>query len=180
MPEWDGNMTGNRIDQANRAATVIDVLRKIFGRSFEDDLSDYLRKHPSEFLGQEESWQMNRFWVNELRIIRPESYFFQPTSDFRVDVLAEARIRIEELRLTDPVAVRRKGVSVRLRLRYSFDLRPCVMTCRFLGAVLREEDALWRAAPGGVVVDKYLLPVMREKDYRWLPYFRTCAAPCFL
>ncbi len=155
-----------RLDQTNRAATVIDVLQKVFRRSFADDLLEYLREHPEEFTGPEETWRAVRFRVDELRVIRPESYFFQPASDFRVDILAEGRIEVEEERETIPAAVRRVGMPFRLRLRYSFDLRPHVMTCRFMGAVLSEEDALFTTAPGGVKVDKYLLPAMGEKDYR--------------
>ncbi len=66
------------------------------------------------------------------------------------------------------MAVRRVSRQMRLRLRYSFDLRPHMMTCRYMGAVFNEEDALCGTAPGGVTVDRYLLPVMRGKDYLYV------------
>ena len=85
-----------RIDETFRAYTVFDVLTKVYHRSFSDDLIVYLGAHPEEFREFEAGWKLSRAWVNELTVIRSESVFFQPVDNFRVDILVEARIKMEE------------------------------------------------------------------------------------
>ena len=38
-----------RIDEGFKPYTVIDVLTKVYHRSFEEDLKSYIGKHPQEF-----------------------------------------------------------------------------------------------------------------------------------
>ena len=85
-----------RIDETFRAYTVIDVLTKVYRRSFLDDLMAYLGDHPDEFKQFEKGWKLSRAWINDLQLIRSESVFFQEAEDFHVDILVEARIKIEE------------------------------------------------------------------------------------
>lgn len=87
-----------RIDESFKPYTVIDVLIKVYHRNFSDDLLSYIGKHPGEFSTTPDGWNVARAWVNNLKIIRPESVFFQPATDFQVDIFVEARIRLEEVR----------------------------------------------------------------------------------
>lgn len=163
-----------RIDEAYRPYTVIDVLTKVYRRNFKDDLLLYVGQHPDEFQESEDGWNVSRVWVNEIRIIRSESVFFQNIDDFSVDILAEGKMKIEEARRI-PVGVRSSGNrKFRLRLRYAFDLRPCKLTCRFDRVITREEDSLQAADAAKLPVDKYLLPVISAEDYqniaRWIRF----------
>ena len=87
-----------RIDESFKPYTVIDVLTKVYHRNFSDNLLSYIGKHPGEFSTTPDGWNVARAWVNNLKIIRPESVFFQPATDFQVDIFVEARIRLEEVR----------------------------------------------------------------------------------
>ena len=87
-----------RLDESFRPYTVIDVITKVYHRSFEDDLKTYIGEHSEEFKTTSDEWSVDRIWVNELRIIRPESVFGQPVEDFLVDIAVEAKIRLEETR----------------------------------------------------------------------------------
>ena len=131
-----------RIDESIRPYTVSDVLTRVYHRSFEDDLLEYIGKHPEPFQMVPEEWRLSRAWVNSLRLIRPESVFFQEIKDFQVDIALEAGIRIEEVRQSGGLLKRRRAFRQTLRLRYSLDLRPCRMDCRYLGAVLDEKESL--------------------------------------
>ena len=157
-----------RIDESIRPYTVIDVLTRVYHRSFEDDLLEYIGKHPESFQIASEKWKLSRVWVNSLRIIRPESVFFQETKDFQVDIAVEAGIRIEEVRQSGGLLKRRRALRQTLRLRYGLDMRPCRMDCRYLGAILDEKESLIAKDRTGITVDKYLIPVLKDKDYAFM------------
>lgn len=142
-----------RIDESIRPYTVIDVLTRVYHRSFEDDLLEYIGKHPEPFQIASEKWKLSRAWVNSLRIIRPESVFFQKIKDFQVDIAVEVGIRIEEVRQSGGLLKRRRAFRQTLRLRYSLDLRPCRMDCRYLGAILDEKESLIAKDKTGITVD---------------------------
>ena len=153
-----------RIDETFRAYTVFDVLTKVYHRSFSDDLIVYLGAHPEEFREFEAGWRLSRAWVNELTVIRSESVFFQPVDNFRVDILVEARIKMEESKKDDRIRLRKTSIKKHLRLQYTFNFTPCRLECRFVKAILREEDSLQKEKDN-LAVDKYLVPVMSGDDY---------------
>ena len=99
-----------RIDESIRPYTVIDVLFKVYHRSFEDDLLEFIGNHPERFQTVPEEWKLSRAWVNSLRILRPESVFFQEIKDFQVDIAVEAGIRIEEVRQSGGLLKRRHAL----------------------------------------------------------------------
>ena len=155
-----------RIDEGFKPYTVIDVLNKVYHRIFSEDLKNYIGKHPGRFQKKNsEGWAVSNIWVNECRVIRPESIFNQPRDDFLVDILVETRVRIEEV-MPGNVGVRRSyNIKPQVRLRYCFNLRPCELTCKFETVILDERFSLLKYE-GAIPVDKYLLPVLKEeKDY---------------
>ena len=154
-----------RIDASFKPYTVIDVLQKVYHRSFDDDLLSAVTLHPEWFQPPVDGWKLARAWIRSLRIIRPESIFFQKTSDFQVDIAIEARICMEQARCGNALLKRRCNADKTLRLRYSFDLRPCKMSCSYLGAVMNEKDSLRERDFMGISVDKYLIPVLKPGDY---------------
>lgn len=157
-----------RLDESFRPYTVIDVITKVYHRSFEDDLKAYIGEHPKEFKTTSDDWSVDRIWINELRIIRPESVFGQPVGDFKVDIAVEAKIRLEETRRISAAFRNNYKLTLQLRLRYCFDLRPCQLECHFGGVVLDEKSSLRSLYPSSLPVDKYLLPVMGAEDYEQL------------
>ena len=66
-----------RLDESYRPYTVIDVLTSVYHRCFEDDLCNYAGEHPEEVIAPERGWGVSRVWVNECRICRVETLFFQ-------------------------------------------------------------------------------------------------------
>ena len=70
-----------------------------------------------------------------------------------MDIAVEAGIRIEEVRQSGGLLKRRRAFRQPLRLRYSFDLRPCRTDCRCLGAVLDEKESLITKDKTGIAVD---------------------------
>ena len=164
-PEEREKLYRLRIDETAHPYTVIDVLTKVFRRSFSDDLLSWLGEHPEEFIEFEEGWKLSRAWVNELDVIRSESYFFQDPGEFKVDIAADARIRIEESKKDDGIITRRESLNLRVWLRYVFNFTPCILGCHFVKAVVNEEDSLSVARAKNLPVDKYLLPVMKSEDY---------------
>ncbi len=128
----------------------------------------YIGEHPDLFKTTGSDWNVSRAWVNELKIIRPESVFQQRVEDFKVDILVETRIKLEEVRSGFAFMKNRYAITPTLRLRYCFDFRPCHMECHFAGVILDEADSLQARYPGAFPVDKYLIPVMSSEDYAWL------------
>ena len=154
-----------RIDASFKPYTVFDVLQKVFHRDFEVDLLDIIGKYPEDFKTSSDEWSVSRAWVNNLKVMRSESVFFQPVENFQVDILIDTRIKLEEVRAGNNFLKNRYNIFPHLRLRYSFDLRPCHMTCRFVGVILHKEDSLIARDEWKIQVDKYLLPVLKGKDY---------------
>lgn len=154
-----------RIDASFKPYTVFDVLQKVFHRDFKKDLLEIVGRYPGLFKTSSDEWSVSRAWVNKLQILRSESVFFQPVEDFYVDILIDTRIRLEEVRSGNSLLKNLYNISPQLRLRYRFDLRPCHMTCRFVGAVLREENSLIARDEWKIQVDKYFLPVLKGQDY---------------
>ena len=161
-----------RLDETFRPYTVIDVLTKVYHRRFEDDLRQSAGERPEDFLEPENGWRVSRVWVNGCRIVRVETLFFQPLSDFQVDLFARVSLRMELVRGGDAGMTRYKSLRTELRLRYSLNLRPCKLTCRFVKTVVKEEDGLLARNPMAIRADKYLLPILHESDYprlaRWI------------
>lgn len=75
-----------------------------------------------DFKTTSDEWSVDRIWVNELRIIRPESVFGQPIEDFLVDIAVEVKIRLEETRRISAAFRNSYKLNLQLHLRYSFDL----------------------------------------------------------
>ena len=160
-----------RIDESFKPYTVIDVLNKVYHRSFTDDLKNFIGKHPRLFQKKSsEGWAVSNIWVNECRVIRPESIFNQPRYDFLVDIAVETRVRIEEVMPGNGGVRRNYNIKPKVWLRYCFNLVPCELTCRFETAFLDERYSLLKT-PGAIPVDKYLLPVLKEQDYIELAEF---------
>ena len=151
-----------RLDESFRPYTVIDVITKVYHRSFEDDLKTYIGEYPEEFKTTSDEWSVDRIWVNELRIIRPESVFGQPVEDFLVDIAVEAKIRLEETRRISAAFRNSYKLNLQLRLRYSFDLRPCHLECHFKGVILDEKRCVRSLYPNALPVDRYLLPASKD------------------
>ena len=171
-----------RIDDSFEPYTVIDVLQKVFHREFKDDLIKGILAHPDNFKRSSCDWRLDRIYVNNLKIIRPESIYFQNIWDFQVDILSNASIFLEEVRTGDNstklitnvkesnrgnnVPTKKTAMSRLLRLRYSFDLRPCHMTCQFVAVILEERESLIAKDPYKIPVDKYFIPVLKgSHDY---------------
>ena len=160
-------MYRTRIDESFKPYTVIDVLTKVYHRSFADDLKQFIGKHPGRFQKKEKDgrdWAVSNIWVNECRVIRPESIFNQPLNDFLVDIFVQTRIRIEEVVPGKNNLRRNYNIKPELRLRYCFNLVPCHLTCVFETVILNEKNAL-RNVEGAIPADKYLLPVLTDADY---------------
>ena len=157
-----------RLDETFRPYTVIDVITKVYHRSFEDDLKTYIGEHPEEFKTTSDEWSVARVWVNDLRIIRPESVFNQPLDDFRVDIAVEAKIKLEETRRISAAFCSSYKQTLQLRLRYAFNFRPCHLECHFDRVVLDEKQSIQALNLDALPVDKYLLPVMGAEDYEQL------------
>ncbi len=154
-----------RLDASVRARTVVDVLTGVYHRCLADDLRMAIEEAPEKFGITETEWRISRVWVDMCRVERVESLFFQPLSDFSVDLYVRASVRVQ---LACEGRMVYKGIRSTLRLRYAFDLRPCRQKCRFVKAVLDEKDALAAQNPSAIRMDKYLLPVLRETDYPYL------------
>ena len=157
-----------RIDESFKPYTVVDVLTKVYHRGFADDLRQVVGEHPDRFRKNQddmEDWAVSNIWVNKCRLIRPESIFNQDFTDFKVDILVEAEIRIEEVRRGRDSIRRRYDIKQQYRLRNTFNLAPCKLICVFSDLVLHERAALI-SRPNAIRLDKYLLPVLKdEKDY---------------
>ena len=156
-----------RVNELVRPYTVIDVITKVYHRSFANDLSDYIGSHTDKFARfkrSDDSWAVSRVWVNECRFVRPESIFDQPKEECYVDILVEARIRIEETKRGNAFLKGANNIRGKFRLRYVFDFRPCHLTCSFVTVVIDEKDSLVSLFPDEIRMDKYLLPVLKSAD----------------
>ena len=95
---------------------LLDVLTNVYHRCMKDDLSNYIGEHPGEFVPLESGWCVSRVWVNTCRIIRVESLFFQPITDFLVELYVEASMRIEIVRSGNALSRKVRNVRTNLRL----------------------------------------------------------------
>lgn len=167
--EEEEELYRTRLDETYRSYTVIDVIKKVYHRSFSDDLLQYIGQFPEKFTKTNDKWKVSRCWVNQLSVIHTESIFGQPIEDVVVDIVADARIKVEEVLSRNPNVINRYNIKPQLRLRYSFDLRPCEMACHFVGVVLDEKESLLNIYKGGIPMDKWFLPVLKtDDDYRHL------------
>ena len=159
-----------RVNDNPKPCTVIDVITKTYHRSFEDDLvmsikSD--REVMNYFKKSSDEWEVANCYVVRFRIIHPESVYNQPCQDFLVDIAAEASITFEEYKAGTVFS--RYTVRKEIRLRYSFDLRPCELTCRFMGAITDARRSIINVNPMAFRLSKYLLPVLtKREDYERL------------
>ena len=147
--------------------TVIDVLKKVFHRDFVDDLMyslDRERRSLEAFRQSDDDRTIVQYWVETFDVIRPESVFGQPVYDHLVDIYVEVGIRVLEM---DSYGERNIYFTKRrLRLRYTFDFRPCHMTCLYLGLVLGEDFGVHSIYKNYFRTDKYLLPwLTSQNDY---------------
>lgn len=156
-----------RVDELAQPYTVIDVITKVYQRTFCDDLSYSLANEPKILQTLKQSSgnsTISQYWINSLKILRPESVFGQPVNDFNVDIYAEVKIKLRE-KYNDCSGMEKiYSIKTKLRLRYSFDLRPCELTCRYVGVILGDENGICSAYPEAFRLDKYLLPVLTTKD----------------
>ena len=163
-----------RIDASFKPYTVIDVLQKVYHKSFEDDLMSRIKDSPEDFKTSSDEWAVSRIWINKLEVLRSESVFFQLIDNFQVDILVDTRIKFEEVKIGNNLVKNRYNITPQLRLRYSFDLRPCHMKCHFVKVVMDEKESLKAKDEYGIEADKYLLPVLKGKQYnrmaRYLVY----------
>ena len=155
--------------QTEQPYTVIDVLKEVYHRDFIDDLKLYI-SHNKKFLDlfkeSSDDWRICQYWIDSFTIIRPESVFGQPIHDTLVDIYAEVRLRVLEMSTDGYEDTNVFSVNTRLRLRYTFDLRPCHLTCHYLGAVKGEESGVYSVFPDYFRADKYLLPALiKREDY---------------
>ena len=160
----EGNRSYTRIDENFKPYTVIDVLTKVYHRSFYDDLRLFAEKYPEEFDIADSFIRHTK--IAKLKIIRPESVFFQPVSEFYVDIFVDAQIRFDISDNRGICTTRRWDGKI--RLRYLFDLRPCHMTCCFCNVIINENDALIYIDDEPITLDKYLLPYLNGPDYEIL------------
>ena len=141
----------------------------VYHRNFRDDLADGLRKMSNityELLGLSEERIANDIRVNKLRVIRSESVFGQPADRFLVDIYAEAVVRITVSAKDHTSVENTYPVKTHLRLRYSLDLRPDKLKCRYLGTVINDNEGIYSLYPDGFRMDEYLLPVLKtQADY---------------
>ena len=154
-----------RIDSTFKPYTVFDILQKVYHKNYKDDLLSVIGMFPEDFKTSSSDWTVSRIWVNKLDVIRAESVFFQPTDDFQVDILVDTRIKFEEVRVGNNLLKNRYNISPQLRLRYSFDLRPCHMNCHFVEVIWDERDSLISRDEYKIEVDKYFLPFLKGNDY---------------
>ena len=157
-----------RLDETFHPYTVLDVLTRVYHRRPEEDLCYAIGEEPGAFVSLESGWSVSRAWVNACKIVRIETLFFQPVKEFLVELYVQAVVRVEIVRNGNADVKRIKKMRRDVRLRYSFDLRPCKLTCAFIRAIVNEADSLLARNPDKIRADKYLLPILREEDYPYL------------
>lgn len=169
-PEEKEKIYSRRVNELVRPYTVIDVLTKVYHRSFSSDLAAYIGENPEKFAEYKKtdaSWGMSRVWVNECRCICPESVFDQPKSAFYVDIVISARVKVEEEKTGIACLKSHYTIKGEFRLRYKFDFRPCHLTCVFDRVILDEKRSLLAIFPDAIRLDKYLLPLLLSaEDYK--------------
>ena len=159
-----------RVNEVIQPYTVIDVMKKVYHRSFATDLASYIGDHPEEFdrfSDKDASWGMSRLWVNECKIIGTESIFDQPKYACYVDIVISAIVKVEQEK--KGLARLRSYYKIKgeFRLRYLFNFLPCHLTCVFDSVVIDKKDSLLELYPSEIRMDKYLLPLLlTTEDYK--------------
>jgi len=175
--EEERELYRTRIDASFKPYTVIDVLRLVYHRTFEHDLVNYIGEHPEQFMALAtdkhtfDEWGLARAWVNSMHIIRVESVFFQSSTNFKVDLVAETRIKMVEEKRGNSFTKRQYTIKPTVRLRYSFDFRICHLDCFFDKVITDEKESLYNqdiSDDYNPHLDRYLLPVLTDKDYQLL------------
>lgn len=154
-----------RLDESVKARTVVDVLTGVYHRCFAEDLRAYVEKTPETFVVPESGWSVARVWVRTCKVERVEALFFQPLSNFPVDLLVRVSVRVQ---CVSGDRISYKVICRVARLRYAFDLRPCRQNCWFETVILNEGDALIAQNPLAIRMDRFLLPLLQEEDYPYL------------
>ena len=161
-----------RADQLSRPYTVIDVLTMVYHRNFYDDLRMSLENDPSlfkTFNKTGEQWIITNFWINELKIIRPEAVFALRGNICPVDIALNVRIRIQGRLSSQSRMIEYYSFKTELRLRYIFDFTPCRLTCNYSGVILDKKMSILEQNPNAIRMNMYLLPVLvNSKDYEHL------------
>ena len=156
-----------RVDELKEAYTVIDVLKKVYHRDFLDDFKSSINQKPDVLKPLKRSsdeWIMSQYYINSFKIIHPEAVFGLPTDSFIVDIYAEVKLKVIE---TDSNGYGMRNVfpvNTGIRLRYSFNLSPCELTCEFIGTVIGEDKGIYTLFPDNIRLEKYLLPVLKAKE----------------
>jgi len=159
-------MYRTRIDETFKPYTVIDVITKVFHRSFADDLLNFLGRNPPTVRRRDGDWRVDHIWVNECRVVHPEALFLQPTSEYYVEIETYCRVKVEEVKVGNSACRSPHSYSRKMWLRYLFNFCPCELTCEFIGATADEDKTILATYPDEIRADKYLLPVLtKPKDY---------------
>lgn len=167
--------------------TVVDVLEKVYHQDFKASVSDFvgnnqvLIEKSGDFKGAK-SIRVISCYVKAL-----SSIVRQPVENTVVDVIVEGKLRgdyyvrqkdsADRVRMdceapSDKERLKRLTSYCRLdfRLRYCLDLRPDKRTCSkpdisIVDKSDRSRELAQIESTGAVPANKYLLPIMRSKDY---------------
>ena len=161
-----------RVDETAKPYTVIDVITKVFRRDFRTDLDIAVLTDESILRSLKKSdsdWEIVNYTVDGMKLLHPESVFGQPVEDFLVDIAFDARLIIHEAHTYMVGMKNTYTVRTEFRLRYSFNLCPCELTCWFVGAINGHGNGIYNLYPEAIRLNKYLLPVLTStEDYEKL------------
>ncbi len=162
----------NRADELFRPYTVIDVITKVYNRSFIDDLKESIKNDQSilfTLFDIKGNWKITAYWINEFRIKQPESVFSLRGNLCPVDIAVDVRIRVQGKGVHQKSSVEYRSIQKEIRLRYIFDFTPCHLACNYAGVILNKKMCILELNPDAIRMNKYLLPVLRDsKDYEYL------------
>ena len=156
-----------RVDEITIPYTVIDVITKVYRRDFRADLDIAILTDESIMRALKRSdydWEVVNYQVDGMKLLHPESVFGQNVEDFLVDIAFDVRLNIMENHTYMLGMKNSYKVKTQLRLRYSFNLCPCGLTCNFVGAVLGSSNSLYSMYPNAFRLNKHLLPVLTSNE----------------
>lgn len=156
-----------RVDETAKPYTVIDVITKVFRRDFRADLDIAVLTDESILRSLKKSdsdWEIVNYTVDGMKLLHPESVFGQPVEDFLVDIAFDARLIVHEAHTYMVGMKNTYTVRTEFRLRYTFNLSPCELTCRFVGAIMGRGNGIYNMYPEAIRLNKYLLPVLTSTD----------------
>lgn len=146
--------------------TVDEVLRSVYHRDYQDDLSDFLNAGVRCFRTLEgDLWNVSSVVVMTCRFVSTESILGQSLCSFLVDQVVEAKLRWN---LLDRATGRRHKTEFsvdHLRLRYCFNFHPDTLSCDFIGVIRDDSESLFVMYPEEIRLNEFLLPVMVPEDY---------------